>query len=273
MERQASQPTAAGPVPRLRPAEDAPPALVRVAAAGDVHCRADHRAAIAERFAQLRGQAELLLLAGDLTTTGEPEEGDVLAEACRDLGMPVVAVLGNHDWHANRREELVAAIEAGGDVVVLDRDWRVCTLPDSELEIGVVGTKGFVGGFPGSHLPDFGEPLLRAVYAETSREVEALDRGLRAVALCPLRIVLLHYAPTGATLAGEAAGIQAFLGTDRLAAPIAEHEPTLVLHGHAHAGTFAAQIGTVPVRNVSIHVLGRDFHVFELPDRAAATIH
>ena len=245
--------------------------LVRVAAAGDVHCRVDRRAAIRASFASLRGEADLLLLAGDLTTTGEPEEGAVLAEACRGLGMPVLAVLGNHDWHANRRDELVAAIEQGGDVVVLDRDWRTCEC--TGVEVGVVGLKGFVGGFPGSHLPDFGEPLLREVYAETTRDVEALERGLRAVVLCPLRIVLLHYAPTDATLLGEAPGIQAFLGTDRLAAPIAEHEPTLVLHGHAHAGTFAASIGTVAVRNVSVHVLGRDFHVFELGDHAAAGLH
>lgn len=244
---------------------------VRVAAAGDVHCRVDHRDAIVASFAALRGQADLLLLAGDLTTTGEPEEGAVLAAACRGLGMPVFAVLGNHDWHANRRDELVAAIEDGGHVTVLDRDWRVCQVAGNE--VGVVGVKGFVGGFPGSHLPDFGEPLLRDVYAETSRDVIALDRGLREIALCPVRIALLHYAPTNATLAGEAPGIQAFLGTDRLAPPIAEHEPTLVLHGHAHAGTFEAQIGTVPVRNVSVHVLGRDFHVFELPDHATAAIH
>lgn len=247
--------------------------VVRVAAAGDVHCRVDHRDQIVASFAQLRGQADLLLLAGDLTTTGEPEEGAVLAEACRGLGMPVFAVLGNHDWHANRHDELVAAIEDGGHVTVLERAHRICDAAGTGIEVGVVGVKGFVGGFPGSHLPDFGEPLLREVYAETSRDVEALKHGLREIALCPVRIVLLHYAPTDATLAGEAPGIQAFLGTDRLAAPIAEHEPTLVLHGHAHAGTFAAQIGTVPVRNVSIHVLGRDFHVFELPDHAAAAIH
>jgi Icc-related predicted phosphoesterase len=244
--------------------------LVRVAAAGDVHCRPDHRDAIVASFAQLRGQADMLLLAGDLTVTGAPEEGAVLAEACRELDMPVFAVLGNHDWHADRRDELVAAIEQDG-AVVLDRAWR--TFEVDGVEVGIVGAKGFVGGFPGSHLPDFGEPLLREVYRETSRDVEALHEGLRAIALCPVRIVLLHYAPTEATLAGEPAGIHAFLGTDRLAPPIAEHEPTLVLHGHAHAGTFAASIGTVPVRNVSIPVIGRDFHVFELPDHAAAMIH
>lgn len=258
---------------RVAPGGAAGPAqeVVRVAAAGDLHCRVDHREAIAESFARLPGTADMVLLAGDLTTTGQPEEGAVLADACRGIGMPVFAVLGNHDWHANRRDELVAAIERHGDVVVLDRAWRTCEATD--VEVGIVGLKGFVGGFPGSHLPDFGEPLLREVYAETSRDVEALATGLRAIELCPVRIVLLHYAPTDATLVGEAPGIQAFLGTDRLAPPIAEHEPTLVLHGHAHAGRFAAAIGTVPVRNVSVHVLGRAFHVFELPDHGAAQIH
>jgi len=249
------------------------PGIVRVAAAGDVHCRPDRRDEIAESFAALRGRADLLLLAGDLTATGEPAEGEALAGACRELGMPVFAVLGNHDWHAARRDELVAAIEDGGDVAVLEREWRICHAAGADVEVGVVGVKGFVGGFPGSHLPDFGEPLLREVYAETSRDVAALEAGLRAIELCPVRIALLHYAPTDETLAGEAPGIQAFLGTDRLAAPIAEHEPTLVVHGHAHAGTFAGTIGTVPVRNVSIPVMGRSFHVFDLPDHAAAAIH
>jgi uncharacterized protein len=254
------------------PPERQPEAVVRLAAAGDVHCRADRRDEIVAAFAGLRGQADLLLLAGDLTTTGDPDEGRVLAAACREVDMPVFAVLGNHDWHADRRDELVAAIAEGG-VTVLERAWATCEA--AGLDVGIVGAKGFIGGFPGSHLPDFGEPLLREVYGETTRDVEALHRGLQEIALCPLRIVLLHYAPTEATLAGEAPGIKAFLGTDRLAAPIAEHEPTLALHGHAHGGCFSTMLGTVPVYNVSIPVIGRDFHVFELrvPADATATIH
>ena len=105
---------------------------------------------------------------------------------------------------------------------------------------------------------------MRNLYRETSVDVEALDRGLREIAACPIRIVLLHYAPTAATIAGEPEGIWTFLGTDRLAAPIAEHGPDLVLHGHAHAGTFAGAIGDVPVRNVSVQVMDRDFWLFEL---------
>jgi Icc-related predicted phosphoesterase len=248
------------------------PRCLRIAAAGDIHCNEARREEVMQSVAALEGQADLVLFAGDLTTHGEPEQGAVLADACAQLDAPVFAVLGNHDWHVNRRDELVAALGEGG-ITVLDRDWVTCT--SAGTEVGIVGTKGFVGGFPGSHLPDFGEPSLRGVYRETSREVEALDRGLREIALCPTRIVLLHYAPTEETIRGESPGIWAFLGTDRLAAPIAEHEPDLVLHGHAHGGTFQGAIGEVPVYNVSVPVMGRDFWLFELdvPARAHTPIH
>jgi Icc-related predicted phosphoesterase len=234
---------------------------LRIAAAGDLHCSEQRRDEIRDSIAALGDRADLVLLAGDLTTTGEPEQAQVLADACAPLEIPVFAVLGNHDWHANRRDELVMPLQDAG-VRVLDRDWACCQVGGTE--VGIVGLKGFVGGFAGSHLPDFGEPLLREVYRETSRDVEALDRGLREVALCPTRIVLLHYAPTYKTIVGEGEGIWAFLGSDRLAAPIAEHEPDLVLHGHAHSGTFEGRIGSVPVYNVSVPVIERDFWLFEL---------
>ena len=121
-----------------------------------------------------------MLLAGDLTNHGEPEEAAVLADACAGLAVPVFAVLGNHDWHVDRRDELVEVLEAGR-VRVLDREWASCEA--GGLDVGIVGLKGFVGGFPGSHLPDFGEPLLRSVYRETSVDVGALDRGLRDVSV------------------------------------------------------------------------------------------
>lgn len=241
---------------------------VRIAAAGDIHVREAQRDQVAGTFAATAATVDAILLAGDLTTHGEPDQGRVLADACRPLDVPVVAVLGNHDWHVNRRDELVAVLEDAG-VVVLDPG--VVTLELAGHEVGVVGAKGFIGGFPGSHLPDFGEPILRQVYAQATAEVEALDRGLREVAVCAVRIVLLHYAPTVETIRGERRDIWAFLGTDRLAAPILEHDPHLVLHGHAHAGTFAGRIGEVPVHNVSVPVLGRDFCVLELAGATAAT--
>ena len=245
-----------------RPPADRLECRIRIAAAGDVHFGRDaDRERAAAAFAGLAERVDLVLLAGDLTTHGEPEQAAILAEACTGLGVPVLTVLGNHDWHSNRRDEVVPVLEEAG-IVVLERSHHVLELCGAE--VGIVGTKGFVGGFEGSHLPDFGEPLLRRVYAEGMEEVSALDAGLRAIALCPFRIVLLHYAPTVDTLHGERRDIWAFLGTDRLAVPIREHQPDLVLHGHAHAGTFEGRIGEVPVYNVSVPVMGEDWWEFEL---------
>ena len=233
---------------------------IRVAAAGDIHADESRRADLAAAFERLRGEADLVLLAGDLTTFGEPDQARVLADVVRDVDLPVIAVLGNHDLHADRAGEIVASLEDAG-VTMLERSWTTCTVGGAR--VGVVGTKGFVGGFPGSHLPDFGEPLLRRVYAETTADVQALDRGLRETSDCDFTIVLLHYSPTLMTLEGERPEIAFFLGSDRLAHPIAEHGPDLVLHGHAHAGRFEGSIGSVPVFNVALP-MQREFWLFDL---------
>ena len=238
--------------------------MVRIAAAGDVHASEVTRARIEEAFARVESDADLVLLAGDLTTTGEPEQAAVLARACASLSIPVCAVLGNHDLHAGRGAE-IAQVCADAGIHMLDRSSTVFELEGGD--VGVVGAKGFVGGFTGSALPDFGEPLLRQVYAETSAEVDAIQQGLQELAHCAIRIVLLHYAPTADTLHGEPEGIWTYLGSERLAIPIAEHRPDVVLHGHAHAGSFEGAIGPVPVYNVAVHVTGRDFYVFDLGPR------
>jgi Icc-related predicted phosphoesterase len=235
--------------------------MVTIAAAGDLHASEATRSRLEESFAAIEREADLVLLAGDLTTHGEPQQAEVLADACRGLRIPVCAVLGNHDLHLGFGAE-VAAVLTGAGVRVLDHESTTVELCDGE--VGVAGTKGFVGGFTGSALPDFGEPALRQLYAETTVEVDAIHRGLEEIAHCPIRIVLLHYAPTSDTLHGEPEGIWTYLGCDRLATPIAEYRPDVVLHGHAHAGSFEGAIGTVPVYNVAVHVTGRDFYVFEL---------
>ncbi len=234
---------------------------LRVAAAGDLHCAEPLRERIERAFSELRGRADVVLLAGDLTTQGLPEQAEVLASACRLLDVPIVAVLGNHDHHSGRCDEVTEVLRGSG-VVVLTRAAHI--LEVGELEVGVVGTKGFVGGFTGAEIPDFGEPLLREVYHETSLEVNALEQGLEEIAGCHRRIVLLHYAPVAETLVGEPEGIWAFLGSSRLAAPIGAHRPDLVLHGHAHRGQLHGSIGEVPVHNVAVHVTGSDFAHFEL---------
>jgi uncharacterized protein len=255
-----------------RAATDPEPCCVRVAAAGDLHCHEDNREQIAEAVAGLEGHADVLLLAGDLTTHGEPEQARVLADACRGCSFPIFAVLGNHDWHAARASEVTVELQDAG-IAVLEREHAICHLAGTET--GIVGLKGFVGGFDGYRLPDFGEPSLRGLYEETARDVEALDEGLRAIAHCHVRVVLLHYAPIADTLEGEPPEIWNMLGTDRLAAPLVEHQPQLVLHGHAHAGRFEGSLGRIPVHNVSVPVMRRDFWIFELAgvDRAAPSVH
>jgi uncharacterized protein len=235
--------------------------MITIAAAGDVHASQATRTRIEESFAAIEQQVDLVLLAGDLTTHGEPEQAHVLADACRGLRVPVCAVLGNHDLHSGHGDEVAAVLRAAG-LHMLDRSSTTLELGGGE--VGIVGTKGFVGGFTGSQLPDFGEPLLRRVYAETTKEVDAIRRGLQEIAHCAIRVVLLHYSPTSDTLHGEPEGIWTYLGCDRLATPIAEYRPDVVLHGHAHAGSFEGAIGPTPVYNVAVHVTERDFYVFEL---------
>jgi uncharacterized protein len=236
---------------------------IRIAAAGDVHCDELNRDELASAFARVEGTVDAILLAGDLTTYGEVEQAELLAGICRSSAAPVFAVLGNHDWHCNEVEQLTATLAEAG-VRMVDRGHAIEDVDGCRL--GIAGAKGFVGGFPDSQLPDFGEPLLRDVYAETSAEVGALDAGLDAIAGCDYRVALLHYAPTLSTLEGEPRGIWAFLGSDRLAAPLLEHRPNVVLHGHAHAGAFQGAVGDVPVYNVAVPVLQSDFFVFELDE-------
>jgi len=175
--------------------------MVTIAAAGDVHASEATRARLERSFAALEERVDLVLLAGDLTTLGEPDQAVVLADACDNLRVPVCAVLGNHDLHCGRGPEVTAVLRDAG-VHVLDRSSTTLELAGGE--VGIVGTKGFVGGFVGSQLPDFGEPLLRRVYEETTAEVEAIRSGLQEIAHCPVRVVLLHYSPTSDTSAAIA---------------------------------------------------------------------
>jgi len=233
---------------------------IRVAAAGDIHAGTGDADRVGEAFRRAAGQADLIVLAGDLTQHGQVDEVCVVADACRELEVPIVAVLGNHDWQSDRPGDLVRALAAAG-VVVLERTHTI--LPVCGVTVGVAGVKGFVGGF-GNQWANFGEPLFRQAYAETTADVEGLEAGLRAIETCAVRIALLHYSPVEATLAGEPERLWLVLGADRLAGPIRDHRPDIVLHGHAHHGSFEGEIDGVPVYNVAVHVLGREFWLFGL---------
>ncbi len=234
---------------------------IHVAAVGDVHAAPPLARRLAQSFEVAAREADLILLAGDLTAQGDPAQARVLADACRGLDVPVVAVLGNHDFHSGRCLEVAGELRDAG-MHVLERSHVI--LEVRQVEVGVVGTKGFVGGFPGAEIPDFGEPLMREVYRATTDEVAALEEGLEAIAGCQKRIALLHYAPIVDTIVGEPEPIWAFLGSGRLAGPIGAHRPDLVVHGHAHRGSPSGTIGEVPVRNVALHVIGADFAWFHL---------
>jgi Icc-related predicted phosphoesterase len=233
---------------------------IRVAAAGDIHAGATDGERVRAAFRAVADEADLILLAGDLTRHGQVDEIEVVAGACRDAGVPVVAVLGNHDWQSDRPHDLARVLGEAG-VVVLERAHTVLSIRG--VTVGVAGVKGFVGGF-GNTWANFGEPLFRAAYAETTADVEGLDAALRAIETCTLRIALLHYAPCEQTLAGEPERIWLVLGADRLAGPLRDHRPHLAVHGHAHHGSFEGAVDDVPVYNVAVHVMGRDFWVFEL---------
>src|SRR3954453_12785006 len=196
---------------------------LRVAAAGDIHAGAAERDRVREAFERVEEQADVILLAGDLTQHGQVDEVCVVADACRDVEVPVVAVLGNHDWQSDRPGDLTRALTEAG-VVVLDRSHTI--LPIRGISVGIAGAKGFVGGF-GNQWANFGEPIFREAYAETTRDVDGLDKGLQAIEPCAVRIALLHYSPVEATLEGEPERLWLVLGADRLAGPIQHHRPDL----------------------------------------------
>ncbi len=235
---------------------------MRLAAAGDLHCAAADGGALAEAFAAVAERVDLVLLAGDLTASGEPGEAAVVADACRGLAVPVLAVCGNHEVDAGRRGEVIAVLRDAG-VRVLDESHEVLAV--RRASVGVVGSMGFTGGFAGARTFAMAGRAAGRIGTDRAERLEALDAGLRAVADCAARIVLLHYAPTPATLVGEPRHLWSALGSDQLAAPILEHAPDLVVHAHAHLGTPDAELGRVPVANVSLPLLDGAFRVLELP--------
>ncbi|MFF7856189.1 metallophosphoesterase [Streptomyces sp. NPDC007904] len=241
--------------------------MIRIAAVGDIHMGADTQGALRPAFETLPECADLLLLAGDLTRHGTPEEARVVAGEIRDLGVPVVAVLGNHDHHDDRPEEVTAILRDAG-AHVLEQEGTVVRA--GEARIGVAGTKGFGGGFVGRNAGEFGEPVMKEFVRHSRRCADGLRESLRRLEEegCDVRIALTHYSPVPETLAGEPQEIYPFLGSYLLAEAIDTAGADLAVHGHAHAGTeHGMTSGGVKVRNVAQPVIGRAFHVYHLPVR------
>ena len=235
--------------------------MIRVAAVGDIHLNTSNRGRLAPHLDDLASSADVLLLAGDVTCLGTAAEAEVVAEELAPVAssLPVLAVLGNHDLHGDEAVA-VAGVLGGAGIRVLEGD--ADTIDVGDLRVGVVGTKGFGGGFVGNSASEFGEPEFKA-FARHGREVaERLRSALQSLA-ADVKLALLHYSPIAETLAGERPEIFAFLGSHHLADAVDEAGADLVVHGHAHAGTESGTTpGGVAVRNVAQAVLGRPFAVY-----------
>jgi Icc-related predicted phosphoesterase len=235
--------------------------VIRVAATADFHAGPESAGAIAPLLSTLRDEADLLLLAGDLTRAGKPAEAEVVARELADVGVPIVAVLGNHDYHGEQVPAVSAILKDAG-IHLLDRGSVVLDLDGQR--VAIAGTKGFGGGFGPALADDFGEPEMRRWIQHAETEAEALEDVLNPL-VGDVRIVLLHYAPTPETLTGERLELYPFLGNSLLGEAIDRSGADLVVHGHAHHGTLAGSTpGGIPVRNVAQSVIRKPYAVFTI---------
>jgi len=234
--------------------------MIRVAAVGDLHAGPDSAGSIRPRFEGIAERADALLLAGDLTRRGTAEEGRILADEMRDIGVPTVVVLGNHDHHSDEQDRVRGHLEDAG-IAVLEGESTFVEVDGARL--GIAGTKGFGGGFAGASASPFGEAEMKAFIGHTEMVAESLEAALRKIEAADARVALLHYAPIEATLSGERLEIYPFLGSYLLAEAIDGVGADVVFHGHAHRGTEkGATPGGIHVRNVAEHVIGHAYNVY-----------
>lgn len=235
--------------------------MIRIAAVGDLHYDRRSSGKITQHFPHLNGTADLLLLAGDLTQIGSVEEISVLADDLAESPIPVVAVFGNHDYHSNQEEKLSEILTRVG-VTVLEKS--AVTIDINGSSVGVMGLKGFGGGFMGACASDFGEREMKEFIRFTKAQADALRKGLDDLNT-DYRIALTHYSPIENTLLGEKREIYPFLGSYLLAEAIDEGGADIAFHGHAHHGVEKGVTpGGIPVRNVALPVIRHAFNVYAL---------
>ncbi|MEW6055058.1 MAG: metallophosphoesterase [Bdellovibrionota bacterium] len=242
--------------------------MIRIAAAGDVHFDRNSAGRLRKYLKLLEGRADVLLLAGDLTQTGHSAEGEVLASDLYDCPIPVVAVLGNHDYHLDHESYICESLKNAG-VHVLEKENLQLSLQG--CTVGIVGLKGFGGGFVGASGSDFGEPEMKAFIRHTKGHAKVLREHLEALNT-DYKIVLMHYSPIEDTLHGEKREIYPFLGSYLLGEAIDAVGADIVFHGHAHRGVERGETpGGVPVRNVAQHVIRHVFNIYTLNKEGIVT--
>lgn len=235
---------------------------LKLAAIGDLHVSENAPSALSFRdlFNEVSQVADVLVLTGDLTDTGKPRQAEMLVEELRACSIPVVAVLGNHDYEGD-------AVSQVGDIL---RHAGIHLLDGQTTEIdgvGFVGVKGFIGGFGRRMLGSFGEPAIKAMVAESVNEAIRLENAMRQTR-SERTVVVLHYAPVEDTIIGEPLEIYPFLGSSRLAETIDRFSVSAVVHGHAHRGVYEGRTpGGAPVFNVAMHIekpTGRPYALIEV---------
>jgi Icc-related predicted phosphoesterase len=235
---------------------------LRVAAIGDLHVQEDSVAPYRELFAEMSGQANVLILCGDLTNFGRTKEAEILAEDIRASSIPVIGVLGNHDYECGQPEQVSAILHEAG-MIILDEQAH-------EIDgVGFAGVKGFMGGYGRGELAPFGEPIAKLFVDEAMNEARKLENQLRTLRT-ERSVAVLHYSPTVETLEGEPMEIFQYLGSQRLADAIDRFDHVkAVVHGHAHHGKYEGRtpLGK-PVYNVAQFVLrplfGRPYALLEV---------
>ncbi|MGH2813002.1 MAG: metallophosphoesterase family protein [Actinomycetota bacterium] len=233
--------------------------MITVAAAADLHYGLDSTGVITPFLEDIKAHADLLLLAGDMTMYGDPAEAKVLAEEIGGFDLPVVAVLGNHDYHQGLQDAIRGILEGAGVQVI---EGESAFVEVDGAEVAVAGVKGFCGGFAGACAAEFGEAEMRGFVAHSRQCAESLEHAL-ASAQGQVKVALLHYSPVEETLRGERLEIYPFLGSYLLAEAIDRAGADVVFHGHAHAGAERGVTpGGIPVRNVAQPVIGHPYGLF-----------
>ena len=221
---------------------------MRIAALADLHFTPAAYEGIKTLMERVRDDADVLLLAGDLTNYGKVSEMEPLLNVLVRLRLPVIAVLGNHDYESGQEAELMKLMTDEGikvlDGTAYERDG-----------VGFAGTKGFIGGFGRGVLTAFGDPEIKRIVQASIDEALKLERAMSQLRT-EKRVVVMHYAPVIGTVTGEPAEIFPYLGTSRLAEVVDRHGANLIVHGHAHHGAREGKtVGGVPVYNVALHLL------------------
>ncbi|MBI2954737.1 MAG: metallophosphoesterase [Chloroflexi bacterium] len=234
--------------------------MIRFAAIGDVHCWAEGVGHIRPLFERVNSEADILLLAGDLTTAGTVREAEVLCDELSDVKIPIISVLGNHDCEENQEAEITRALQSH-NITVLDGNTAILNIKGKT--VGIAGVKGFCGGFDKYAVEAFGEQALKSFVHASLREAIKVEEALSMLDT-DYRIVLLHYAPIRETVVGESTELWPFLGASVLAKPIDALGANVVVHAHAHYGSPRGTTKTgIPVFNVA-RTVAKGYLLYEL---------